>query len=276
MEFELYVAVHSDGGDVKTVSLGAIKVEECPQIATMGLALADANVVLARLQTEIVTRQIERLSARERPCPCGAKRIVKDYHDVRYRSLSGDVVTRVPRWRACAYAAKSDDPSLGPRQRWIAAELEFVQSQLAATIPYARASDLLRLLLPVATATPLARCANAYCMLAVGWTRRAAQSTKQRQGTLPLPQWVWTAATSAIADPIPSVPLRWWQVGRCAQACASAAWRSRVLPIRTHGRGCARGWPRSAPPMPRSRFSLMGMRNYASGRSQPCPGQPTC
>ena len=151
MEFELYVAVHSDGGDVKTVSLGAIKVEECPQIATMGLALADAKVVLARLQTEIVTRQIERLSARERPCPCGAKRIVKDYHDVRYRSLSGDVVTRVPRWRACACTAKSDDPSLGPRQRWIAAELEFVQSQLAATLPYARAADSLRLLLPVAT-----------------------------------------------------------------------------------------------------------------------------
>ena len=151
MEFELYVAVHSDGGDVKTVSLGAIKVEECPQIATMGLALADAKVVLARLQTEIVTRQIERLSARERPCPCGAKRIVKDYHDVRYRSLFGDVVTRIPRWRACACTAKSDDPSLGPRQRWIAAELEFVQSQLAFTIPYARAADLLRLLLPVAT-----------------------------------------------------------------------------------------------------------------------------
>ena len=151
MEFELYVAVHSDGGDVETVSLGAIKVEECPQIATMGLALADAKVVLARLQTKIVTRQIERLSARERHCPCGAKRIVKDYHDVRYRSLFGDVVTRVPRWRACACTAKPDDPSLGPRRRWIAAELEFVQSQLAATLPYARAADLLRLLLPVAT-----------------------------------------------------------------------------------------------------------------------------
>lgn len=36
------------------------------------------------------------------------------------------------------------------RQRWISAEFEFVQSQLAATLPYARSAKILGLLLPVA------------------------------------------------------------------------------------------------------------------------------
>ena len=39
----------------------------------------------------------------------------------------------------------------GKRQRWISAELEFVQSQLASTIPYAKFAELLSLLLPAAS-----------------------------------------------------------------------------------------------------------------------------
>ena len=36
-------------------------------------------------------------------------------------------------------------------KNWVSPELEFVQSHLAATLPYARAAELLALLLPVDT-----------------------------------------------------------------------------------------------------------------------------
>ncbi len=58
---------------------------------------------------------------------------------------------RVPRWRRCecsCSAASSDRRA----QRWISAELVYVQSRLAATIPYAKSSELLGLLLPAAAA----------------------------------------------------------------------------------------------------------------------------
>jgi len=39
----------------------------------------------------------------------------------------------------------------GKRQRWVSAELEFVQSQLVSTIHYAKSAELLSMLLPAAS-----------------------------------------------------------------------------------------------------------------------------
>ncbi|UUZ62891.1 hypothetical protein LP417_24110 [Polaromonas sp. P1-6] len=121
-----------------------------PTIHTLGLSLAQAKSVLGRLQADIVTKQIQLLSACQRTCKhCGLVRKLKDYHEVHYRSLFGDIVARVPRWRACSCNAGGACAEIRKRQRWISAELEFVQSQLAATIPYAKSAELLCLLLPV-------------------------------------------------------------------------------------------------------------------------------
>lgn len=70
-----------------------VEVDSLPTIATLGLGLAQAKAVLARLQAEIVKKQIGLLTAGQRTCiHCGSVRKVKDYHDVHYRSLFGDVV----------------------------------------------------------------------------------------------------------------------------------------------------------------------------------------
>ena len=81
----------------------------------------------------------------------GLNRAIKDYHDVHYRSLFGNVVVKVPRWRRCECRCSSA-PSERRARRWISAELEYVQSRLAATIPYAKSSELPELLLPMAGA----------------------------------------------------------------------------------------------------------------------------
>src|SRR5258705_8800115 len=64
----------------------------------------------------------------------------------------GDVELRVPRLRKCQCAVDSPVQGSGNatlRQRWIAPELECVQSELAAVLPYARSAELLSKLLPI-------------------------------------------------------------------------------------------------------------------------------
>ena len=79
---------------------------------------------------------------------CGEARKLKDFHEIHYRSLFGEVVMRVPRWRACTRCTDCAIANDGKRRRWISAELEFVQSQLAATLPYKKSAELLNMLLP--------------------------------------------------------------------------------------------------------------------------------
>jgi hypothetical protein len=55
-------------------------------------------------------------------------------------------------WRKCQCALDSPVQGSGNatlRQRWIAPELECVQSELAAVLPYARSAELLSKLLPI-------------------------------------------------------------------------------------------------------------------------------
>jgi hypothetical protein len=97
------------------------------------------------LQARIVTRQVELLAVSQRRCEsCGRNRALKDYHDVHYCSLFGSVVVKVPRWRHCECSCSTATSEQRGR-RWISAELEYVQSRLAATIPYAKSSALLAL-----------------------------------------------------------------------------------------------------------------------------------
>lgn len=159
MKLHLSVSI-SEGPDGPSMARCSIDLPDEPDIAALGLSLADAKAALAWLQSSVVTRQIVERNRRQRACPqCGAARKLNDYHAVRYRSLFGDVTTRVARWRACALCG-SPGPAAA-RQRWICAEMEYVHSRLAATVPYARVSELLGLLLPhgkgAATSTVRAR-----------------------------------------------------------------------------------------------------------------------
>jgi hypothetical protein len=151
MEFELSLTLREDGIELMPPAKWAAQIESNPSVQSLGLSLAQAKAILTRLQTEIVEQQITRLSNRQRLCQhCGEKRKLKDFHEIHYCSLFGEVAMRMPRWRACACCTECAVTNDDKRRRWISAELEFVQSQLAATIPYAKSAELLNMLLPAA------------------------------------------------------------------------------------------------------------------------------
>ena len=121
--------------------------------ATLGLTLADSKNLLAKVQQELVEAQLECHFADQRICAqCGNRRTLKDYRPACFKSLFGGVNLRVPRLYTCS--CESQDTRAQTIQidglvNWVSPELEFIQSQLAATIPYARSAELLALLLPV-------------------------------------------------------------------------------------------------------------------------------
>jgi len=79
--------------------------------------------------------------------------MLKDYHKVCFKSLFGGVSLRVPRLNGCSCEGqdnRAQTAKIDGLVNWVSPELEFIQSKLAAMIPYARTADLLELLLPVA------------------------------------------------------------------------------------------------------------------------------
>ena len=149
MAFELILKVSGDDGALRQVSLGEICRTEIHDVALLGLGLSESKLVLARLQREIVTRQFESTTRERRPCVCcGATPSIKDYQRVRFRSLFGDVDLHAARYVKCACAA-SGAGQHAPRRRWVSAELECVQSELAASLSYRRSAQVLRMLLPI-------------------------------------------------------------------------------------------------------------------------------
>ena len=147
MEFELILKIGDKDGTVSSVSLGQICRSKVDDVALLGLELSESKQVLTRLQHEIVTTQFKSISHDRGPCACCATTpSIKDYQNARFRSLFGDVTLRVPRFSKC------DCTDAGPRKpqrRWISAELECVQSELAARLSYQHASDVLHMLLPI-------------------------------------------------------------------------------------------------------------------------------
>ena len=153
MEFEVSLTLRENGVELMPPANWAAQIESTPSVQTLGLSLAQGKAILECLQSEILEQQITRLSNRLRPCVhCGQAPKLKDYHEIHYCSLLGEVAMRVPRWRRCTCGQGGDQANTGKRQRWSSAELEFVQSQLAATISYAKVAELLNMLLPATNA----------------------------------------------------------------------------------------------------------------------------
>jgi hypothetical protein len=133
-----------DIGETAPVRLAVIERESTT--SPLGLSLAEAKELLASAQKYFVAEQSLSIAGAHSYCSrCGVKLGVKGWHQRQIRTFFELVDVRCECRRSTA-------PSERRARPWISAELEYVQSRLAATIPYAKSSELLELLLPVAGA----------------------------------------------------------------------------------------------------------------------------
>ncbi len=151
MKFTLWMP--SDDGAGEPISLAKIERHGPVVAASLGLKLAESKALLSAAQRALVQAQFREYLIGQRTCAmCGSRRRVKDYHEVIFKRLFGGDPLRLPRLLGCGCDGETvcaRTVKLDGRNTWVAPELGYVQSHLAATMAYARAKRLLEMFLPI-------------------------------------------------------------------------------------------------------------------------------
>lgn len=160
MRWTVRLEARTDAGEVETTELAAFSRPAVGgTLAQIGLMLAEAKALLARLQVGMVRGQAAEYAAARRACTeCGVLRSLKDRRTRRLQTLFGTVAVEAPRFRVCRCVL------LAPRARLAVSpvcelftarctpELERVQAELGARTPFREAARILEALLPASPA----------------------------------------------------------------------------------------------------------------------------
>ena len=118
-------------------------------IADLGLTLAEAKLVLAGVQREIVAAQARDHAVRRPGCRrCAGVCRVKDYRQHAIATLFGQVAVRLPRFR-CAGCGTTRTGVKWPPYARSTPELDRLRAQLSALLTYRTAAALLGQMFPV-------------------------------------------------------------------------------------------------------------------------------
>jgi len=110
--------------------------DDLVDIANLGLTLAEAKRLLARVQQEIVAAQARDHAVQRPECPrCDGVCRVKDYRDHAVSTLFGEVTVRLPRFR-CAACGGIEAGVGWPSHCRSTPELDRLQAHLSALMTY--------------------------------------------------------------------------------------------------------------------------------------------
>jgi len=122
-------------------------------IADLGLTLANARLVLAGVQREIVAAQARVHAARRPACrSCGTACRVKDYRQHAIATLFGQVTVRLPRF-CCAGCGTTEAGVTWPPHIRSTPELDRLQAQFSALMTYRTAAEVLAQMFPLDAGT---------------------------------------------------------------------------------------------------------------------------
>jgi len=143
------VSIGAAGEELSTEVMGVARSDDLADLAVLGLALAEAEQLLAGVQREVVAAQARLHAARRPACrSCGATCRVKDYRQRAIATLFGEVAVRLPRFR-CAGCGATEAGVRWPSHVRSTPELDRLRAQFAALMPYRTAAELLAQVSPV-------------------------------------------------------------------------------------------------------------------------------
>src|SRR3712207_319733 len=127
MEWTIRLEVKTGRGDVESLALATItRPAAMAAAAEVGLSLAEGKALLARLQAEMVRRQLAEQVARGRVCPrCRAALRIKDRRPRRLQTLFGTLEVEAP--GSVSARAKAGDMS------WKRSSAHAASSSIAST-----------------------------------------------------------------------------------------------------------------------------------------------
>jgi hypothetical protein len=180
MKWTVTLVAETEPGHVREQPLAQIEREDTITPASLGLSIAEGKTIVAAIQTEMVTAQVERHGQSLRPCPhCACPRTTKGYYTSIFRSVYGQVPMRVRRLRTCPCeeTSRASASVLATAHRPIAPELLYVMAKLAALMPFGKVAAFLDEVLPTSTKTHASTVRNR--------TLRVGQRLERHQDTLP-------------------------------------------------------------------------------------------
>jgi len=143
------VKIGAEGEGAYTDVLEISRPDDLVDIANLGLTLAEAKLLLAGVQREIVAAQARTHAVRRPDCPrCDGVCRVKDYRDHAVSTLFGQVTLRLPRFRCAACGGIETGVGRQPHCR-STPELDRLQAHLSALMTYRTAADVLEQVFPV-------------------------------------------------------------------------------------------------------------------------------
>jgi hypothetical protein len=120
----------------------------------LGVSLAEAKALLARLQECVICQQAKEYTTCRRVCPrCYQMRPVKDYKLRPVDTLFGTVRVRSPRWLLCCCQSCWGQPAFSPLTEIIprrcTPELEYLLARFSSLFPYRQVVQFLQECFPV-------------------------------------------------------------------------------------------------------------------------------
>ena len=132
--------------------VGVIERGEEISPASVGLTIAEGKALLASLQEQFVTAQVQQHVASVKSCPqCGKAFRTKGHYQSTLRSVYGNVGMRIRRLRACPCSGSQAHSfsTLFTNKSPITPELRYITAKMAALMPFRKAADLLGEFLPL-------------------------------------------------------------------------------------------------------------------------------
>src|SRR5665213_1225090 len=120
--------------------------------ATVGLTISEGKAILAGLQKQMVTAQVQHHGASIHSCPgCGRAFRTKGYYQSTLRSVYGNVGMRIRRLRECPCSESQANSfsTLFTNKNPITPELRYITAKMAALMPFRKVADFLGELLPL-------------------------------------------------------------------------------------------------------------------------------
>ena len=121
---------------------------------TLGMNLTEGKALLSGVQDFVVAQQAGEELEQRRACPhCGRRYMSKDSGSTPVSTVFGRVEVPNPRWKRCG--CQTEGPkTFRPMRTWLngrtSPEMLYLETKWASLIPFARTTDLLKEVLPVA------------------------------------------------------------------------------------------------------------------------------
>src|SRR5271165_4483296 len=132
--------------------LGTIERAEEISPATVGLTIAEGKALLASLQEQMVTAQVQQHAATFKSClKCGKAFRTKGHYQSTLRSVYGTVRMRILRLRECPCSGSQERSfsTLFTQKSPITPELRYLTAKMAALLPFRKAAEFLGEFLPL-------------------------------------------------------------------------------------------------------------------------------